>query len=224
MSSSMTQNKVVVFDLDDTLYKEVDYLKSAYNEIADGVASQCKRTDVYEKMWKWWQEGENVFERLIKEYELENSISDFLKKYRLHVPQIQLDKETLNVLEQLKRYCELGMITDGRLVTQHHKLQALGIEVFFDECDVLISEETGWTKPMEQPYQKLMERHPQCSYYYIGDNPLKDFLAPNRLGWSTICLLDDGRNIHKQDFSLECDYLPKYRINTIAELIDIINK
>ena len=64
MSSSMTQNKVVVFDLDDTLYKEVDFLKSAYNEIADGVASQCKRTDVYEKMWKWWQEGENVFERL----------------------------------------------------------------------------------------------------------------------------------------------------------------
>lgn len=222
MSSSMTQNKLVVFDLDDTLYKEVDYLKSAYNEIADGVASQCKRTDVYEKMWKWWQAGDNVFERLIKEYELENTISDFLKKYRLHVPQIQLDKATLNVLKQLKRYCVLGMITDGRSVTQHHKLQALDIEVFFDECDVLISEETGWTKPMEQPYLKLMERYPLCSYYYIGDNPLKDFLAPNRLGWSTICLLDDGRNIHKQDFGLDCDYLPQIKIKNISELSDII--
>ena len=31
----VTRNKVIVFDLDDTLYKEIDYLKSAYHEIAD---------------------------------------------------------------------------------------------------------------------------------------------------------------------------------------------
>ena len=28
------KNKVIVFDLDDTLYKEIDFLKSAYLEIA----------------------------------------------------------------------------------------------------------------------------------------------------------------------------------------------
>ena len=27
------KNKVIVFDLDDTLYKEIDFLKSAYLEI-----------------------------------------------------------------------------------------------------------------------------------------------------------------------------------------------
>ena len=33
----------------------------------------------------------------------------------------------------------------------------------------------------------------------MGDNLKKDFLTPNRLGWQTVCLRDDGRNIHKQD-------------------------
>lgn len=28
------KRKIIVFDLDDTLYKEVDFLKSAYQEIA----------------------------------------------------------------------------------------------------------------------------------------------------------------------------------------------
>ena len=28
------RNKVFVFDLDDTLYKEIDFLRSAYREIA----------------------------------------------------------------------------------------------------------------------------------------------------------------------------------------------
>ena len=34
--------KVVCFDLDDTLYKEIDYLKSAYREIASYAADYCR--------------------------------------------------------------------------------------------------------------------------------------------------------------------------------------
>ena len=30
------------------------------------------------------------------------------------------------------------------------------------------------------------------------DNPDKDFIAPNNLGWTSICLIDKGLNIHKQ--------------------------
>lgn len=223
-SSFMTQNNVVVFDLDDTLYKEVDYLRSAYKEIADNVATLCGQTNVYESMWKWWQTGENVFQRLIKVYHLNMSVGDLLRTYRSHKPKIRLDDVVLSLLEQLKESCVLGMITDGRSETQRHKLTALGIDSLFAETDVLISEETGWIKPSTQPYMAFMERYSQCSYCYIGDNPSKDFFAPNKLGWDTICLLDDGRNIHKQDFSLGSDFLPKYKIKCITELLDIIKK
>lgn len=33
--------RVICFDLDDTLYKEIDYLKSAYREIAEYAAGYC---------------------------------------------------------------------------------------------------------------------------------------------------------------------------------------
>jgi putative hydrolase of the HAD superfamily len=67
-----------------------------------------------------------------------------------------------------------------------------------------------------------MERYHSRTYYYIGDNPAKDFVAPNHLGWTTICLLDDGQNIHPQDFSLSQQMLPQHRISKLSEIENII--
>ena len=51
-------------------------------------------------------------------------------------------------------------------------------------------------------YEYFVKRYPGCNdFIYVGDNPDKDFIAPKTLGWETICLKDDGSNIHKQDFS-----------------------
>ena len=60
-------------------------------------------------------------------------------------------------------------------------------------------------------------------YYYIGDNTKKDFIAPNKLGWETICLRDNGLNIHQQNFNLDSSFLPKYMINNLAEIVKIVN-
>ncbi|OPZ90547.1 MAG: hypothetical protein BWY75_00693 [bacterium ADurb.Bin425] len=52
--------KVVCFDLDDTLYKEIDYLISAYYEIAAFVG----HPELVPQMVKWYREGESVFHKL----------------------------------------------------------------------------------------------------------------------------------------------------------------
>ena len=195
----MTQkSRVVVFDLDDTLYKEQDYLLSAYREIAAKIESRYGLEGVFDRMHKWWQEGENVFQRLIDTYTLDITINDLLAIYRSHVPAIRLDEETRHLLDDLHQHAVLGLITDGRSLTQRHKIEALGLSAYMDDADILISEETGFEKPSEEPFRHFMERYPSCTYYYIGDNPAKDFVAPNHLGWTSICLLDDGRNIHKE--------------------------
>jgi putative hydrolase of the HAD superfamily len=51
--------KTIVFDLDDTLIPEIDYLQSAFQEIAQYVDAENK--NLYDKMYKWYQNKENVF-------------------------------------------------------------------------------------------------------------------------------------------------------------------
>ena len=38
----------------------------------------------------------------------------------------------------------------------------------------------------------------------------------------TVCLLDNGQNIHSQDFSLATEFLPQRKIKDIKELIELL--
>lgn len=217
-----TFKRLVAFDLDDTLYKEVDYLKSAYREISTMVETRCCIDGVYAEMMNYWQTGKNVFRQLIAAHRLDMQVDDLLEIYRGHKPDIALDEATQRVLEHLYGHCTLALVTDGRSVTQNNKITALGLAAYMAQTDRLISEETGFEKPSEEPFRRLMTQHPDCHYYYVGDNPAKDFAAPNRLGWTTICLMDNGANIHPQDFGVEASLLPQYRIHNIKEIEKII--
>ena len=113
----------------------------------------------------------------------------------------------------------MGIITDGRSVTQRNKIEALGLEDTFD--DIIISEEFGSSKPSEENYLYFEKKYGNSNFTYIGDNTVKDFVTPNSLGWNTLCLLDDGNNIHKQNLDLNPDYLAKKNFSSFKELIDI---
>jgi putative hydrolase of the HAD superfamily len=64
----------------------------------------------------------------------------------------------------------------------------------------------------------MNNRHNE-NYIYIADNPNKDFITPNKLGWTSICLLDRGQNVHQQNFKLSIDLLPHYSVNSFEEII-----
>lgn len=206
---------VVCFDLDDTLFKEIDFLKSAYREIAETVG----HPEAVPQMVDWYHEKKNVFAELIGAFNLDVSIGDLLKIYRNHYPNIKLDDGVMEFLEELKENgAKIGLITDGRSITQRNKIRALGLEGFFDI--EIISEEFGSEKPDLRNYKAVMDKFPERKYFiYVGDNPAKDFIAPNQLGWDTYCLKQDKRNIHPQQFSGVEEYLPHHVINTIKEII-----
>lgn len=212
-------NKYIVFDLDDTLYNEIDFLYSAYKEIANYLSAD---PNLFQLMKEKYHLGENVFEWLLSCYpNIEKSA--LLKLYREHIPEISLSQETQEIIQFCKKKDYLlGLITDGRSLTQRNKLMALGIDSAFQK--IIISEEFGSEKPNLENYKAFMDNENNIDeYIYIADNPRKDFVAPNQLGWKTICLLDNGRNIHPQNFEETKDnYLPNYKIRNISELKDLL--
>ena len=216
--------KVVCFDLDDTLYKEKDFLKSGYRKVAELVEKRFhyNAREVYYKLYSWYKLGENPFARLNEYYGLDNPIEDYLNVYRYHQPTIMLTSGVEDVLSELAhRGVVIGMITDGRTISQKNKINALGLERWFDEKNIIVSEEFGSEKTDERNFRYFMESYPDCSYFYVGDNPKKDFVVPNRLGWQTVMLKDDGQNIHKQG-DVPMDYLPKVSINCLEEILDFV--
>ena len=222
--------RLICFDLDDTLYKEIDYLKSAYREIAKYAAGHCHECSdtvpvlahkAYEVMLAAYHEGQNAFEELNMFLGLEQPISDYLYIYRNHKPKISLSEDVVQTLDALKaKGVRVGLITDGRSIQQRNKIEALGLSQWIDEKEMVISEELGSEKPALANYEYFMKRYPEChDLTYVADNLKKDFIAPNELGWQTICLKDDGRNIHRQEVDgIEEGMMPKRWIERLKNL------
>lgn len=201
MQLEINTNGFFVFDLDDTLFQEIDFLKSAYRHIANLLQPRIC-FDLYEEMYTRYRRGENVFLWIISQYGRfmrDVDINWLLKEYREHLPEIQLKADADLFLQTLRELSiPMGLITDGRSITQRNKLKALGIEALFQ--DIIISEEFGSEKPDARNFEYFENTYPGKRFFFIGDNPAKDFVVPLQLGWTTICIESRGQNIHAQDF------------------------
>ncbi len=209
------KKRVFIFDLDDTLYKEIDFLKSAYREIAMIIG----HLEAFDFMLDSYLYGDNAFKSVIYKYHLKFTVGQLLDIYRNHKPDISLEQDTITTLDALKaRGIIMCLLTDGRSVTQRNKIEALGLYRWFEEEDILISEEFGYGKPSIECYQYFLDHYPDAQFTVIGDNPAKDFLTPNKLGWMTICLRPNGQNIHNQNLKVPKEYLAKHKIDNLSQI------
>lgn len=219
---------VVAFDLDDTLFKEADFVESAYRNIASALSVKYPALS-FQGCVEAMQSGENPFDALM-EYisrigiSIDEKIDWCVATYRNHMPDISLSPDTESTLESLiHKGIGLAIITDGRTGTQSHKISALGLKRFIPAENILISEATGYDKHYPQPFIRLMEQYPETkTFYYIGDNLAKDFYWPNKLGWITVCLRDNGRNIHPQNLGDTTEYSPRHVIDRLSEITNLI--
>ena len=84
MDIKVDHNTVIVFDLDDTLYNELDYLKSAYKAIALFLDPSDWKL-LYSKMFSLYRSKINVFEFVANAYNTEIQI--LIELYRDHLPE-----------------------------------------------------------------------------------------------------------------------------------------
>lgn len=197
MKLKVDNQTIICFDLDDTLYNEVDYLKSAYYEIAMDL-DQKNGLFLYAKMFSLYRNKSNVFDYLIANYGI--TLERLLSYYRTHIPIIKPFSGTEALFESIKKkHGKVVLITDGRSSTQRTKLKALGLLSYFDMIN--ISEELGTEKPSEFNYRVVEEQFPNSRYVYIADNFRKDFIVPNQRNWDSIGLIDNGLNVHNTCFN-----------------------
>ena len=169
----------VIFDLDDTLYSEKEYVKSGYRKIAEWL----KKPEVEDLLWEAFERGGRALDEVLEEKDRAMA----LHIYRFHKPDVHLYPGVKEMLERIKLHRKIGIITDGRPEGQRAKLDALGLNVDY----TIITDELGgveYRKPCAVAFQKM-----QCALdvpfermVYIGDNINKDFIAPSALSMRCI--------------------------------------
>lgn len=215
MDIKIDNNTIVVFDLDDTLYNELDFLKSAYCEIAQDIDRDNWKL-LYASLISLYRSGNDVFNFISETYGTPKEV--LVQTYRKHTPQISLFEGAINIITAIKeKQGKIGVLTDGRSLTQRNKIKALGLINLLDL--LVISEELGTEKPHKNNFLIFEEEFGAGNFYYIADNFKKDFVTPNTLGWETIGLIDNGKNIHFNTIKfLQNDYLPKHMILSLREI------
>ena len=222
----------VIFDLDDTLYNEIDYCRSGYRAVADYLhkSNQNITTEqIFNELWRQFEKGNRtqVFDEALEELYIdydEQLIEELVQVYRNHKPDIELPEESQQILEKLKSQYTLALLTDGFLPAQKLKVQALGIEKYFKK--IVYTEDLGrqFWKPSTAGFKKLLkELNIEAQQaVYVSDNPAKDFIAPNKLGMVSIQLINTS-GVHKNTSQIH-EAQPKHVINSLDELLDLLQK
>ena len=193
--------KVVIFDLDDTLTSEKEYIKSGYRHIAEIIQDRftIDKNLVFDDLMNLFSVSPlNVFNRLYDKYRIEYSkemILDLVVEYRGHFPDIQFYDDVLPCLSELKRSrIKVGIITDGYVIAQRQKLKAVQADEYFDE--IIVTDELGrdYWKPHPKAFELMKEKFKVNfdEMIYVGDNPEKDFYISKIYPITTVRILRNG--------------------------------
>lgn len=190
--------RAVIFDVDDTLYLERDYVRSGFAAVGEHLQRSLGVEGFFDTAWRLFEEGlrGRVFDAALDSLGVANaSISELVEVYRWHQPGIRLLNDSASVLERLVAGAiPIGVITDGPVASQWAKIAALGLEKFATVVVVTGELGEGRGKPHEAAF-KLVEEELAMGgdeLTYVADNPAKDFIAPYRRGWRTVRIRRSG--------------------------------
>ena len=181
--------EAVIFDLDDTLYGEKEYVRSGFRFVAEKLSeTNPELTGVENRLWSAFENGKPAFDEVLGD-------KAALKKqciewYRNHKPDVHLYAGVKEMLERLKMSGKkIGIITDGRPEGQRAKLEVLGLENLVDE--IIVTDELGgiqFRKPCDIAFRIMQKKlnTPFEKMAYVGDNSKKDFVAPQALNMMSV--------------------------------------
>lgn len=219
--------KAVIFDLDDTLVSEFEFVKSGFKVVSKYI-SQIVNADeesVFKELISLHiTDTKNVFNRFLDKYDKYSKmqIDDVVNLYRNHKPSIFYYDDVLETLNKLKNTnYKLGIITDGFKNTQKNKIEALSLDEIVDE--IIVTDQFGrdFTKPSLLPYELISNRL-NVAYdemIYVGDNPKKDFYIGSITKITTVKI---NRNGYYSKENYYKDIKENYSIDNLKEIYKVI--
>ncbi len=222
----------VIFDLDDTLYDEVEYCKSGFwacAEFLNETLEDISPEDIFNTFWEQFCTGNQTrtFNGALEKLDIpynDELIEELIRTYRNHTPQITLPQDSLDVLKSLKKKYKLALLTDGFLPAQQLKVRALKIEKFFDS--IVYTEELGreFWKPSPAGFEKILHtlKIKAENAVYVADNEKKDFIGPIQLGMMTIHLIRDA-HLQPAGCQKSC-FSARYMLKKISRLPELLEQ
>ncbi|MFT3873073.1 MAG: HAD family hydrolase [Nocardioides sp.] len=184
----MRQIAGVVFDVDDTLYLERDYVQSGFEAVGSWIEAELGVSGVGDVAWRLFEQGvrrttltDALEHRGVETTEdLRQAV---VRVYRRHNPSIRLSDDAARLLKRLGGRIPLAVVTDGPVESQRAKCRALGLEKWVDT--IVVTAEHGSSKPDPAMFTLAVTGWdvPAAQLAYVADNPAKDFDGPRSLGW-----------------------------------------
>lgn len=241
----------VIFDLDDTLISEYEFVKSGYHYVSDILSDRLGHSsgETEARLWELSKETySRAFNRLFDSFGVsytEEELMEVITLYRNHPADTRFYSDVPETLEALKeRKILIGIISDGDPERQRNKIRSAvfgmmdaegkaspgkpasdeDIRCWFDE--IILNDEFGgaeFRKPNPKGFEEMARRLgvDPAEMIYVGDNPAKDFHIAADLPVRT------ARIIRENGIYSSREYLDgireTWRIGTLTDLLPIVD-
>tara|TARA_B100002019_G_scaffold267364_1_gene258385 strand:+ start:3314 stop:3991 length:678 start_codon:yes stop_codon:yes gene_type:complete len=184
---------ILVFDLDDTLYPEITYVKSGFMAVSIFLKKNFKLNQdlVYSKMLDLLKKDGrgNIFDEVLRTYSIYTvkNLKKCISTYRSHVPHINLHKDAERCISRFKEYKKY-IVTDGNILVQRKKISALDLTKNFEKIFTTYQYGISYSKPSTKCFKMILKKEKinPWDMVYVGDNPHKDFINLKKIGIHTI--------------------------------------
>ena len=183
--------RTYIFDLDDTLYREHDYVLSGLRAVAEHVSRELRRRRTGAALYatmrtEFLEHGRgNVFQRCVERHNLRITPRSMLMVYQHHTPRgLHLYDDARRLLDRLPN--DYGIVSNSPAEIGVAKLAALGLD-----CPAVWGAQKKHVNSVgfRSMAAWLGARYDDC--VYVGDDPRYDFMRPRTMGWWTIRIVRD---------------------------------
>ena len=188
-----------VFDLDDTIFYEKNYVVSGFHAISKSLFEKRLINKKFNELINLYDN----FNDPLQEFGKQNrdiNVDELIKIMREHSPKIKVRpgfKKFLNLLKENGN--ELGVITNGRKKTQQNKFHSLGLQQYIDLF--IVSSEVKLEKPDIKIFDLYRNQSNRKKFIFFGNNPGLDLVPlENDVSWKTVFCESNSKMLENYEY------------------------